>query len=146
MDRVWRVRARVLGIVAGIGLLVSSCSVAATAHAAERAEAARVDYPAAESCVQAADLGDGGVFLESDSAAVMVGTHCRYTAATSGGYLVMPTPAWHVRIERPDGTVRLYSAAGRSPRCATDVIARGDRVEIASMTSIAAGNRVGCDS
>ena len=131
----------------GLVVAIVMTSIAIGVGASAPAEAARVDYPPAPVCAQAADLGaGGGAFLDTDHAAVMAGTRCRYTATTAGGYLAMPTWGWHVTIERPDGTVRTFSAAARSPRCAADVIAPGDRVEIASTAAIAAGDRIGCVS
>jgi hypothetical protein len=108
------------------------------------AMAAREDYPVANSCVQAADLaGGGGLFVESEHAAVMAGMRCRYTAATSGGYLAPPHD-WHVTIERADGDRRTFSAVAGSPSCAEGVIARGDRVEIASTAGMIAGPHIRC--
>ena len=130
-----------------LGVVILLTAVAIGASAGSPVEAARVDYPVAGACVQAADLGGGGgAFLDTDEIAVMAGTRCRYTAATMGGYRAVPARDWHVTIERPDGTVRTFSAAARSPLCAADVIAPGDRVEIASTTAIAAGDGVGCAS
>ena len=129
-------------------LLVTACTAVVLAGiASPPVGAARVDHPAATSCVQSADLGGGGgVYLDTDSAALMAGTRCRYTATTAGGYLAVPAADWRVVVHRPDGAVQRFSHAGGSPVCADGVIAPGDRVEISSSTTIAAGEHIGCES
>ena len=109
------------------------------------ARATRDPEPWSAACVQAAETPlAGGWYLDSSVTNAMVGSRCVYRATHAGGYEAPLGDDWRVLIDRSDGSWVVFAAGRGSPRCADAVIEPGDRVEIASSTTIAAGSGFGC--